>query len=193
MSRCSTVCGITPSSAATVKKHEIDAVRAREHVADETLVPGHIDDADAGTVMKIEVREAQVDGDAPLLLLFQPICVLTGERLDEARLAVIDVAGGPDNERHGCCDYSRRRRGRSGRPLAPSLQFGTTSSGSKIVRTSRRNRSSCIRPMIGGQAWTKSLRDTIRSLVVVLDDDDPRRNLVGGKGAASHLRRGVLH
>ena len=32
------------------EQHEVDAVRAGEHVADEALVAGHVDDADARAV-----------------------------------------------------------------------------------------------------------------------------------------------
>ena len=43
--------------------------------------------------------EAQVDGDAPLLLFLQPVGVGAGERAHEGALAVVDVAGGADDER----------------------------------------------------------------------------------------------
>ncbi len=42
--------------------------------------------------------EAEVDGDPALLLLVPAIAVDAGERLDQARLAVVDVAGGADDD-----------------------------------------------------------------------------------------------
>ena len=79
------------------EQHEVDAVRAGEHVADEALVARDVDDARPGAVREIEVGEAEIDRDAALFLLLEPVGVLPGERLDEARLAVIDVAGGADD------------------------------------------------------------------------------------------------
>jgi hypothetical protein len=59
----------------------------------------HVDDPgfDAAGV---EVREAEIDRDAALALLLQPIGVDAGQRLDERRLAVVDVAGGADDDVH---------------------------------------------------------------------------------------------
>ena len=47
------------------EQHQVDAVRPGQHVADEALVAGDIDDAGAGAVGKIQVREPQIDRDAP--------------------------------------------------------------------------------------------------------------------------------
>ena len=47
ISRCSRVCGMTESSAATTSSGEVDAGRPGEHVLDEPLVAGHVDDAEA--------------------------------------------------------------------------------------------------------------------------------------------------
>ena len=128
------------------EEHEIDAVGARQHVADESLVPGNVDDARARAVWEIEVREPKVDGDASLLLFLEPVRVLSGERFDEARLAVVDVAGGADDEWHQI--YAGRAAASTG-----CVQRGTRSSGSKIVRASRMNRSALTRPTIEGRAW----------------------------------------
>ena len=89
------------------EQHEVDAVGAGEHVADEALVAGHVDDACLAAVGQRQVREPQVDGDAALLLLLEAVGVLAGEGLDEARLAVVDVAGGSDDVRHGGCSPAR--------------------------------------------------------------------------------------
>ncbi len=79
------------------EQHEIDAVGAGEHVADEALVAGDVDDAGAGVVGQGEVGEAEIDRDAALFFFLEAVGVLAGERLDERGLAVIDVAGGADD------------------------------------------------------------------------------------------------
>ena len=79
------------------EEHEVDAVGAGEHVADEALVAGDVDDAGAGAVGQGEVGEAEIDRDAALLLLLEAVGLLAGERADERGLAVIDVAGGADD------------------------------------------------------------------------------------------------
>ena len=73
---------------------DVDAGRARDHVLDELLVPRHVDDADVLAVREVEVREAEVDRHPALLLLVQAVGVDAGERLDQRRLAVVDVPGG---------------------------------------------------------------------------------------------------
>src|SRR5262249_4767186 len=80
---------------------QVDAVRSRQHVADEALVSRHVDDAGALAVRTVEPGEAEVDRDAPCLLLLQAVGVLASERPDEGGLAVVDVAGRADDQRHG--------------------------------------------------------------------------------------------
>ena len=99
MARCSRVCGITPSSAATTSEREVDARRAGDHRAHERLVAGHVDDADVPDAVEHERREAEVDRDAAALLLGQAVGVDAGERAHERGLAVIDVARGAED--HG--------------------------------------------------------------------------------------------
>ena len=89
------------------QQHQVDAMCARQHVADKPLMAGNVHDAGAGGVGQREVGEAQIDRDAALLFLLEPIGVLAGQRLDQRGLAVIDMAGGTD---YGVCDGSHRRR-----------------------------------------------------------------------------------
>ena len=77
---------------------EVDAADARQHVLDEALVAGHVHDLDREPVGLLQEGEAEVDRDAARLLLGQPVGVGAGERLDERRLAVVDVAGGADDD-----------------------------------------------------------------------------------------------
>ena len=82
------------------EEDEIHAVRAREHVADEALVAGHVDDARALAAQRVEVREAEVDRDAALLLLLETVRVLSRECPHERGLPVVDVARGADDDGH---------------------------------------------------------------------------------------------
>ena len=98
------------------QQDEIDAVRAGQHVADEALVPGHVDHAGFDSA-GIEVREAEIDRDTALALLLQPIGVDAGQRLDERRLAVVDVAGSSENDVHAEGSKGPRVRGSKGMQL----------------------------------------------------------------------------
>ena len=81
------------------EQHDVDAGRAGDHLAHELLVAGHVDDAHRAPARQLELREAELDGDAALLLLRQAVGIGAGERLDERGLAVVDVPGGAENER----------------------------------------------------------------------------------------------
>ena len=74
------------------EQEEVDAGRAGDHRAHEALVPRHVDDGELRPVRQLERRVAEVDRDAALALLRQPVGVLARQRLDERRLAVVDVA-----------------------------------------------------------------------------------------------------
>ena len=75
----------------------VDPAHAAQHVLDEALVPGHIDDADVHAGRGDEGCKAQVDRDAAPLLLGQAVGVHTRQAAYERRLAVIDVPGGTDH------------------------------------------------------------------------------------------------
>ena len=79
----------------------VDAADAGEHIADEALVAGNVDDGDFLAGREGEPGEAEVDGHAPFLLLGEPIGVDAREGLDEGGLAVVHVARGADDV-HGC-------------------------------------------------------------------------------------------
>ena len=70
--------------------------RPGQRVVQEAFVPGDVDEADLEVVAR-QMREAQVDRDAALLLLAPAIAVDTGQRLDQRRLAVVDMAGSADD------------------------------------------------------------------------------------------------
>src|SRR5712692_504202 len=69
----------------------------RQHIADEPLVAGHIDNTGASAVRQSKVGEAEVDRNSPLLLLLQPVSLLAGKSTDQCSLAVINMAGSADN------------------------------------------------------------------------------------------------
>ena len=87
------------------EEEEVDAARAGDHRPHEALVPRDVDHGEARAVGQLERRVAEVDRDAALVLLGQPIGVLARQRLDERRLAVVDVACGSDSQRH-CIDIA---------------------------------------------------------------------------------------
>ena len=72
---------------------EVHARRACHHVLDETLVAGHVHNAQALAAGQVHPREAQFDGDAPALLLAQAVAVDAGEGAHQGGLAVINMPG----------------------------------------------------------------------------------------------------
>ena len=65
------------------QQHRVDRSDTREHVADEVLMAGDVDDTHVAAAGKLEPREAEVDRHAALALLVQAIRVYSGERGDE--------------------------------------------------------------------------------------------------------------
>ena len=83
------------------EQHHIDACGTRQHIANEALVAGHVDEAETGVLRKLKVSETEVDGDAAALLFREAVGVDSGEGADESGLAVVDVTGGTyDNVSH---------------------------------------------------------------------------------------------
>ncbi len=75
----------------------VDAGGSGEHVLDETLVAGDVDETDVA-----EMSEAEVDGDAAAFFFLKTVGVDAGEGSDERCLAVIDVSCCADDERNVC-------------------------------------------------------------------------------------------
>ena len=98
IARCSRVCGITPSSAATTSSARSMPPAPASMLRTKRSWPGHVDDLDHEAARLLEEGEAEVDGDAARLLLGQAVGVGAGERLDQRRLAVVDVAGGAHHD-----------------------------------------------------------------------------------------------
>ena len=125
----------------------VDLARPDEHVADQPIVAGHVDEVDLGPVVEREMGVPDVDRHPPPPLLGQPVRVDPGQRPEQRRLAVVDVTGSPDDDGHGR-SASRIARVRS------ASRPGST------VRRSTTARPCSIRPMTGGSP-TRS-RSTIR-------------------------------
>src|SRR5712691_10930020 len=71
------------------EQEEVDPGRARDHRPDEPLVPGNVDQRQTSPVRKLERRVTEVDGNAAVLLLGQPVRVLPSERAHKPRFAVV--------------------------------------------------------------------------------------------------------
>ena len=97
MSKCSRVCGITLSSAATISITKSTPPTPASIVRTNRSWPGTSTNA-IRAVADCCVREPKLDGDAARLLFLQSIGIDAGERLNQRALAVIDVTGGTDDE-----------------------------------------------------------------------------------------------
>ena len=133
------------------EQREIYAGRAGEHGVHEALVARHIDEADDVPRRARQISKAQFDGDAAAPLLLQAVGIDACQCAHEARLAVIDVAGGADD--HGVASASGRRRASS---LPASI-----SAGDKVAKTGLRKRSASLLPpqrarMSQAYAFTRS-------------------------------------
>ena len=82
------------------EQEEVDPGRTGDHIPDEPFVAGHVDQREPASVRQLERGVAEVDRDPAGLFLGQAVRVLAGQRADEPRLAVVDVAGCPDGQGH---------------------------------------------------------------------------------------------
>ena len=111
------------------EQEEVDAGRAGDHRrARSRSCPGTSISESAPAVAEVERRVAEVDRDAALLLLGQPVGVLAGQRPDEPRLAVVDVAGGADRQRH-----ARTAAATSSISSSPSVRQSSSSLPSRTI------------------------------------------------------------
>ena len=159
------------------EQEEVDAGRAGDHRADEPLVPGDVDDGELRAVGQFERRVAEVDRDAALALLRQPVGVLARQRLDERRLAVVDVTGGADRQRHAhhggrdLLDLHRRRA--SGSPAAASRRARRRRPAVVPARSGTASDSSTAQAKLGSSASGRApppTRPTVSSTVPPTSD-----------------------
>ena len=109
IARCSCVCGRAPSAASITSRNRSMPVAPATIVRTKRSWPGTSTSDSARPLGQLERRVAEVDRDPARRLLGQPIRVLARERPDERRLAVVDVPGGADRQRHAedVCRSSR--------------------------------------------------------------------------------------
>jgi len=79
------------------QEDQVDSGGAGEHVGDEALVSGDIHKAETYTGF-FQEGETEVDGDAAAFFLFEAIGVRAGQGFDQGGLAMVDVAGGADDD-----------------------------------------------------------------------------------------------
>tara|TARA_R110002096_G_scaffold52057_3_gene135783 strand:- start:759 stop:1154 length:396 start_codon:yes stop_codon:yes gene_type:complete len=60
-------------------------------------VARHVDHAEQSTVGQFDPSEAQIDGQATILLFLEAVRIRAGQRGNEAALAVVNVTGSADN------------------------------------------------------------------------------------------------
>ena len=106
----------------------VDLAGSDEHVADEPVVTGHVDEVELGSVVEGQVGIADVDRHPAPALLGQAVGVDPGQRPQEARLAVVDVTGRPDDDGH--------RPGRSRSPPRAPGRRSSSRAGSTVRRSS---------------------------------------------------------
>ncbi len=144
------------------EQEEVDAGGSGDHRAHEPLVAGHVDEREASPVRQLERGVAQVDRDSARLLFGQPVGVLARERAHEPRLAVVDVAGRADRQRH-----------------ARTAAATSSSSPSASVRQSSSRRPSRTIPITGGSLVAQRGRERL------LDRAGERRQLGERQRAAA--------
>src|SRR6185503_12200609 len=137
------------------EQEQVDPRRPRDHRADEPLVPGHVDEREPPAVGELERRVSERDRDPAPALLRQPVGVLARQRLDEPRLAVVDVAGGADRQRHArtaaaTSSASASVSVRQSRSVRPSRTIATT--GGSPRRSGSASASSTAHAQLGTSA-----------------------------------------
>jgi len=84
------------------EKREINRADARDHVPDEILVAGNVDDACVNRLAirrgQIQFGETELNRDFPRFFFRQAVRISSGQRFDECAFAVIDVACCGDHE-----------------------------------------------------------------------------------------------
>ena len=105
-----------PSSAAIVSSAKSMPLAPASIVCTKRSWPGTSMKPRTAPVRRRQIGKAEIDRDAARLLFLQPVAVDAGQRFDQRRLAVIDVAGRADDHRFiGCVARSRIGPGRCGR------------------------------------------------------------------------------
>ena len=103
----------------------VEPGRAGDHIVDKTFVSGYIHETDRLAGLGAQMGKAEIDRDAPPLLLRQPVGIDPGEGAHQRGLPMIDVSGSPDDHRlswrsgswaRNAASSSRQRRSSRRRP-----------------------------------------------------------------------------
>ena len=78
------------------KDNQIDTADPCEHVAHEFFVAGDVNEPEPH-IPQIEKCESEIDRDTAALFFFEAVGIRAGERFHERGFAVVDVAGGADD------------------------------------------------------------------------------------------------
>ena len=130
-----------PFVGSDAEHRHVDADRGRHHRAQEPLVARHVDDARDADAGQLQVRIARFEGDAARFFFRQPIGVDAGQRLYERGLAVVDVAGGPDDEPQSLAHSSLQPTPgarRAGSSVASPRRIATGAAQYKVDASARR-------------------------------------------------------
>jgi hypothetical protein len=84
------------------EKSGIETADPSEHILDEALVPGNIDDTQSAATRERHPGETEIDRHLPFLFLAEPVGIDPSECLDERRFSVIDVPSSADDEGLTC-------------------------------------------------------------------------------------------
>ena len=97
MRRCSSRCGFQPSVASTTNTHASTAPTPASMFLMKRTWPGTSTKRNAAARRQRRPREAEIDRETAPLLLFEAVRVHARERMDEGRLAVVDVSSRGDH------------------------------------------------------------------------------------------------
>ena len=149
-SRCSRVWARGPSSAATTSSTASISPAPTSMLPTSRSWPGDVDEVEHVAVGQREVGVADVDRHPAPPLLGEAVGVDPGQRPEQRRLAVVDVARGPDDDGH------RRRRA----PRATAAARSSSAAGSTVRRSST-TRPSSIRPMTAGSPVRRAAEEPV--------------------------------
>ena len=79
------------------QQNEVDSRSSCKHVFYETLVPRHVHKTKAHAAF-FQKSEAKIDGDAAALLFLQAVRMRAGQGFNQRGFAVVNVAGGADDD-----------------------------------------------------------------------------------------------
>ena len=134
----------------------VDACRTLHHGAQVMSMPRHVDQADDLATRQRQLAKAQLHGHTTTTLDLKAIGILAGQRLDQCRLTVVDVARRANDNRTLHQRLNLTHRAIAFSTHATSVDAAVSISRSPTsVRTSNRMRSCEVRVTTGvSKSWT---------------------------------------